>query len=128
MTPEREKYLTVCGERELQIRVLIRAYKHELKKDKAVCSSYDLKKIGRMPFGYRLSIGNVKQDKIIISALCRELHRLKGMDRVVVPWIIKTGNFPAPKYDCKCGKYLGWGKDIRYCPCCGRRILWEKAK
>lgn len=85
MTLEREKYLAKCSKMEQQIRMLIKYYKYELKKDKAVCSSYDLKGIGRKPFGYRLSIGKVKQDKTVITALRRELARLKGMDRVAVP-------------------------------------------
>lgn len=120
VTPEREKYLAKCSKREQQIRVLIRYYKYELKKAKAVCSSYDLKKIGRKPFGYRLRIGNVKQDKVIISALYHELARLKGMDRVVAPrgcgYYRQTGW-------CVCGTDLIHRKH-NYCPRCGRRILW----
>ena len=43
MTSEREKYLAKCSKREMTLRRLIKYYKLELKKAKAVCSSYDLK-------------------------------------------------------------------------------------
>ncbi|MBQ5673446.1 MAG: hypothetical protein IIV46_04520, partial [Phascolarctobacterium sp.] len=82
MTPERKEYLMEHNGREETIRHLIRGYKHELKKCKAVCSSYDLKRIGRKPLGYRIHIVQVNETKLIINALRHELQRLKGMDRV----------------------------------------------
>lgn len=94
-----------------------------------MCSSYDLKKMGRKPFGYRLHIGMVKQYKVIISALYHELARLKGMDRVVVPKVTYVGKcndtFMQRVERCTCGERL-IGEN--YCPECGRRILREKVK
>ena len=143
MTPERKEYLMEHTGREATIRDLIRGYKHELKKCKAVCSSYDLKRIGRKPLGYRIHIVQVNETKLIIQALRHELQRLKGMDRVVVPKqtkhevLPKTTSRPAimskPYFVCKCGDTVGfmmgneWQK-ATYCTHCGRRILWEKVK
>lgn len=127
MTPEREAYLAKCGMREYQIRVLIRSYKHELKKNKAVCSSYDLKQIGRKPFGYNLSIGSVKGDKIIITALRRELARIKGMDRVAMPYEVYDKSTDLDDWYCSnCDREVSVFEG--YCPNCGRHILWEKVK
>lgn len=126
MTPKRKEYLAKCSEREKEIRMLIKYYKYELKKAKAVCSSYDLKKIGRKPFGYRVHIGTVEQCKVIISALYHELARFKGMDRVVVPRAVTIPpNTDLKQGDCICGREVYDALD-NYCPNCGRKILWKK--
>lgn len=131
MTPKRKEYLMEHTGREATIRHLIRGYKHELKKCKAVCSSYDLKRIGRKPFGYRIHIVQVNETKLIINALRNELQRLKGMDRVVVPQktqkvIYRIGEeFKLCKVGrCNCGADLTDVLHV-YCPTCGGRILWR---
>lgn len=132
MTPERKAYLMEHIGREATIRHLIRWYKYELKKYKAVCNSYDLKRIGRKPFGYRVHIVRVNETKLIINTLRHELNRLKGMDRVVVPnrsqkLIYRIGEeFKVSKVGfCNCKANLTEVLHV-YCPDCGRKILWDK--
>lgn len=121
MTPEREKYIRSCNLKERIIRHLIRNSKEELKKNKAVCNSYNLKLIGRKPFGYRLHIVRIKESKLMLNAYRHELARLKGMDRVVVPKKLEGYTGVA---ECSCGCWVL----ANYCPECGRRLLWEKVK
>lgn len=133
MTSEREKYLAKCSKREMTLRRLIKYYKLELKKAKAVCSSYDLKALGRKPFGYRIHIVAVKETKLMLQSLCHELARLKGMDRVVVPreagYELTVEGYTGY---CCCGNFLMENclnkKANIHCDKCGRRILWEKVE
>ena len=123
MTPEREKYIRSCNLKERIIRHLIRNSKEELKKNKAVCNSYNLKLIGRKPFGYKLHIVRIKESKLMLNAYRHELARVKGMDRVVVP---KPVGYKELEWYCKCGEEV---IDFdTYCSYCGRRLLWEKVK
>lgn len=69
MTNARALYLEKCNSRELKIRRLLRYCKHELKKEKAVCNSHDLKKLGRKPMSYILAICSIKDIKLMITAL-----------------------------------------------------------
>lgn len=116
MTPEREKYLANCGKRERVLRAHIDLYKKAIKNCKAellesiVTNSFNL-----IP-GY----------KIQLSAYRHELNRLKGMDRVVVPRKAYIGFYGDKGGLCKCEKHI---TDVhKYCPKCGRKILWEKVK
>ena len=80
----------------------------------------------------------IKRYKYHLNAYRHELSRVKGMNKVVVPRVMfsvdeikgqrRTGkkNYYAM---CKCGNdnlYSGNGE--RYCPWCGKLLLWEKVK
>ena len=121
MTPKREAYLAKCSEWEVEVRNRIRLYKQQIRLVKeSLKYGYDDK-------WYRHCL---RKHKRYLMMYRHELARLKGMDKVVVPIPIKAGRetFPDQSYICKCLKYLGWVKDINYCPSCGRSILWEKVK
>lgn len=128
MTPEREKYLAKCSKREKFLRREIDNCKRSLKFTKRcwndkpdVLFKFSTTEECEAPLRNR-----VRDLKWQLSALQHELAHLKGMDRVVVPIPIKAGRetFPDQSYICKCLKYLGWVKDINYCPKCGKRVLW----
>lgn len=126
MTPERKEYLAKHTGREAIIRHLIRVCELEIKDCKITCSNYDLKTLGYKPFGYRIHITRIKETKIMLCSLRRELARLKGMDRVVVPRDAYTRKY-LEAGTCACGFELD-KKHHNYCPKCGRRILWKKVK
>ena len=129
MTPKREAYLAKCGKREKYLRKEIKDYKREIKAIKsALQTGYDSE----------FNLGCLKFRKLWLTMCRHELARLKGMDRVVmpkvkfsVPQIREWGHTGRKSYyaTCKCGNdTLYSGNDERYCPNCGRRILWEKVK
>ena len=134
MTLKREAYLAKCSEREKALREIIRKHIVALKFHKSVltldfCLTATEKK-------YRKEA--IRNIKYYLNAYRHELARLKGMDRVVVPkvkfsvpQIREWGHTGRKSYyaTCKCGNdTLYSGNDERYCPQCGRRILWEKVK
>lgn len=119
MTPVREKYLAKCSKRELVLRhwielqnVNIKAYKADFKKN---------------PTKARRLLQTMKYELVVYR---HELARLKGMDRVVVPYeLMRFGfkaNVPRVSYNCECFEPIY--RKYKYCPKCGRRILWEKVK
>ena len=132
MTPKRKAYWKKCSLKERTLRALINNEKCEIKV---------LKNNFKYPENYNFNILliMIRQCKVRLSAYRHELHRLKGMDRVVVPKqtkhevLPKTTNRPAimskPYFVCKCGDTVGfmigneWQK-ATYCTHCGRRILW----
>lgn len=127
MTPEREKYFTKCNKKELWLRDEIKSYKREIKYCK------DALNIGN---DYEFWLGTLRFRKMWLQICKNELHRLKGMDRVVVPrdahssFTTKEGvnGFVTVGY-CVCDKDKEErlnSYDYIYCPKCGRRILWEK--
>ena len=119
MTPKREAYLAKCSEKEKFWRKWIACEKQEVKAIKEALNSGADNNWNRHCLRTR---------KRYLMMYRHELARLKGMDKVVVPILIKASRetFPDHSYMCKCLKYLGWVKDINYCPKCGKRVLWEK--
>ena len=135
MTPEREKYLAECSERELNLRKEITEIKGVLVAFKWKLNSKDdfyFSNTKRVNSIYR----SIRRLKHKLTAYRHELHRLKGIDRVVVPRVkfsvkeIRGSRYTGKKSyyaTCKCGNeflYSGNGED--YCPNCGRKILWER--
>ena len=129
MTPKREKYLAKCGKLEMKYRKWIQDTKERIKEAKErLTIECDVE--------WEKSI--IRSHKVYLGWYKHELNRLKGMDRVVVPKV----NFSVPQIrewgrtgrksyyaTCKCGNgNLYSGSDERYCPNCGRLILWEKVK
>ena len=129
MTPKRKKYLAKCSKREKELRFNINKAKLNLAVFKMAVT-----KQGMLP----ILKDSIKSTKCMLVAYRHELHRLKGMDRVVVPkvkfsvpQIREWGRTGRISYyaTCKCGNdTLYSGNDECYCPQCGRRILWEKVK
>lgn len=123
MTPERKAYLAKCSKREKFLRRKIVEAKDVLRIYKFV--------LNREPKLYPLTQGQIQYDlkviretKIAISIYRHELNRLKGMDRGGVPEFYHSTDV----YHCpKCTTAIWFASD-KYCPNCGRRILWEKVK
>ena len=79
----------------------------------------------------------LKMWKFELAAYRHELNRIKGMDRVVVPKDVQKFLYAVHDFGtgygigfigvCKCGAELN-NVDCKYCPNCGKRILWEKVK
>lgn len=133
MNRKRMVYLAKCSKREKFLRSEINACKRSIK----FAKQFWRESLAEVLMGIAtpdereaLIRNRIRDLKWQLSAYRHELARLKGMDKVVVPIPIKAGRetFPDQSYICKCLKYLGWVKDINYCPKCGRRILWEKVK
>lgn len=134
MTPKRKAYLAKCSKRELVLRHWIKVAKGNISRYKFGLN-YD-KTFTDDDMEYCLSSIRFHKDRI--NCYRHELARLQGMDRVVVPkvkfsvpQIREWGHTGRKSYyaTCKCGNdTLYSGNDERYCPQCGRRILWEKVK
>lgn len=123
MTPEREKYLACITSRERVIRHAIRMAALSLRETKEWWTKHKTDRPNKIR-GYKKT---VKRQKLTLMACKRELARLKGMDRVVVPRVIysSTCNFIFKRYECKkCGEWIN--KTELYCSNCGRKILWNK--
>ena len=112
MTPEREKYLAKCSKREKYLRKEIRDYKNEIRTIKSALQTES---------DYEWYLGCLKFRKLWLTMVRHELHRLKGMDRVVVP---KRAEGYIGVFVCSCGSDV----IANYCPNCGRKLLWEKVK
>lgn len=120
MTPEREKYLAECSEREKELRLNINKAKLNLSIFKMAVT-----KQGMLPILKK----SIKSTKCKLVAYRHELHRLKGMNNVVVPKRIFIDNYCGISTKCtrcKCGRLVPDFKN--YCSDCGRHILWEKVK
>lgn len=121
MTPERKAYLAKCSEWEVEVRNRIRLYKQQIRLVKeSLKYGYDDK-------WYRHCL---RKHKHYLMMYRHELARLKGMDRVVVPYeVMRFGfeaNVPRVSYNCECFEPID--RKYKFCPNCGRRILWEKVK
>lgn len=126
MTTERVVYLAGGSKREKWIRDNIAYYKQQLKIYKRAKLTNDGGEIW-----LRKQIRNTKR---YLTTYRHELHRLKGMNRVVVPkrrivFASPTENFNVGDTlgRCKCGQVLDSAL-MKFCPNCGRKILWEKVK
>ena len=120
MTPERKKYLAKCSKREVILRLKIKEAKQVMKAYKfGLNREHKLYPLTKAQILYDLQI--IREAKITIIAYRHELHRLKGMDSVVVP---KRAEGYIGVFVCSCGSDV----IANYCPNCGRRILWEKVK
>ncbi|MBR6678754.1 MAG: hypothetical protein IKL58_00325 [Phascolarctobacterium sp.] len=117
MTPERKAYLDRCSDKERRLHRMIKSAKRELSYSKE-----DMKLIPGLPF----LKWRVKYAKVVLSAYRHELARLKGMDRVCVPKVTDAHILGGLRLWCACGKQLS--RSNKYCPACGRKILWEKVK
>ena len=131
MTPKRKAYLAKCSKREKDLRLAIYEWKLRLKETKMACQPYKKnKRFKRKPFGYCVLLAKIQDVKRIMNALRHELARLKGMDRVTMPYVqYRFGfseNVPKVSYYCECFTTLN--RQNNYCPVCGRRILWEKVE
>lgn len=119
MTPERKAYLAKCGRLERKYRLWIKLSKERIKEAKANIAQ-------RGDIYWEKDV--LRSQKLYLSWYRHELNRLKGMNNVVVP----RGVIIPPNTDLKQG-YCICGRDVydaldSYCPKCGRRILWERAK
>lgn len=131
MTPEREKYLACITSRERVIRHAIRMAALSLRETKEWWTKHKTNRPNKIR-GYKKT---VKRQKLTLMACKRELAKLKGMDRVVVPRDVTFDSFVIGYCQdsfglvgvCSCGKHLARYKH-NYCPNCGRKILWEKVK
>ena len=118
MTPKRKAYFAKCSDKEKWLRCKISAANSNLAYYK------DLLTISvalDQNWGIIVNKQKVKDYKREIVAYRHELHRLKGMDRVVVP---KRAEGYIGVFVCSCGSDV----IANYCPNCGRRILWEKVE
>lgn len=116
MTPQREQYLAKCSNREKYLRKEIKDYKREIRVIKSsLQAGCDIE----------LNLSCLKFRKLWLTMARHELHRLKGMDRVVVPKISYSSDddFSVPIFECSCGMILC---GTSCCERCGKRILWEK--
>ena len=114
MTPKRKKYLANCSEREKGLRCNINQAKINLAVLKLAATTQ-----GMLP----ILKNAIKSTKCMLVVYRHELHRLKGMDRVVVPKVVSYKEFEGV---CKCGNDV---TDFDfYCSECGRKILWEKVR
>ena len=128
MTPERKAYLAKCSKREEWIREMI----YHAEKDIVLCKAmlnpeYQIPDLNSWK-------SRLKRCKFELMAYRRELNRIKGMERVVVPrqvMIFASSNENFNVGDmlgrCKCGQNLD-SVLTKFCPNCRRRILWEKVK
>ena len=118
MTPEREKYLAKCGKKEMWLREEIKSYKREIK-----CCKSELSK----GYDYEFWLGSLRFRKMWLQLHHHELNRLKGMYRVVVPYVVYDKSSNLEDWYCSnCN--MGVSVFERYCSNCGRRILWDKVK
>lgn len=125
MTPKREAYLAKCSDREKLLRWKLKEAKQVLRKYKFAQN----RKREIYPFPLtEAQIVYIKkmvyESKTLINVYRHELARLKGMDRVAMPIVVVTGDYLEGYCD-YCGGVIS-EHDHDYCPCCGRRILWEK--
>ena len=128
MTPKRKTYMASCSKREAWIRTKMFQAKSEIALCKAILN-YRHKVDDISKWKTRLDMW-----KIEFTAYQHELHRLKGIDRVVVPRevqinmeIVGIAMINVATGICKCGERLESLGHV-YCPVCGRKILWEKVK
>lgn len=122
MTPEREKYLACITSRKRVIRHAIRMAALSLRETKEWWAKHKTNRPNKIR-GYKKT---VKRQKLTLMACKRELAKLKGMDRAVVPRKAYIGAWGDKGGLCKCGKHI---TDVHnYCPWCGKRLLWEKVK
>ena len=133
MTPEREKYLAMCGDNEKVLRAVLNNQKQGVKSHKYILNNDSL--MSKAEKEYVLdSLSNYKRG---VSFYRHELNHIKGMDRVVVPKDVQKFLYAVHDFGtgygigfigvCKCGAELN-NVDCKYCPNCGKRILWEKVK
>jgi hypothetical protein len=124
MTPERIEYFKKSSNVERDLRMLIKRCKKALKIAKSECSAFNVKPSDKKPLEYLVKYVQLQDSKMLLQALRHELQRIKGMDRVVVPRNYREWNASITGYlaTCKCGRDVSWE---RYCPNCGRKILWE---
>ena len=141
MTPSRKSYLAKCSKREKFLRVKIKEEKKIIRANKYAIQTLpripnlDLEQASKWVCNYKR---NIAEALLMLSYYRHELNHFKGMDRAVVPkvkfsvpQIRERGRTGRKSYyaTCKCGNdTLYSGNDERYCPQCGRRILWEKVK
>jgi hypothetical protein len=124
MTPRRKAYFEKCSDKEKTIRLLIKSTKREIKKRKEFLNGgYDDGDDESDYHYFKIAI-----NKVALQALRHELQRLKGMDRVVVPYeLMRFGfkaNVPRVSYNCECFEPIY--RKYKYCPKCGRRIMWRR--
>ena len=124
MTPKRETYMASCSKREAWIRTKMFQAQSEISLCKAILN-------------YRHKVDDISKWKtrletwkIEFTAYRHELHRLKGMDRVVVPRDVnvwkKTDGYELYGECCCDDDFNILFEDTnKYCSCCGRRVLWE---
>ena len=136
MTPEREKYLAKCSEREMWIRRQISSDKRELSNAKIRLKVFREELLEAYELGKWFAVREKQQIDIMLKVtkyrltVCKQaLARLKGVDRVVVPKVTYIGfggsDFLQRVERCTCGERL-MGEN--YCPECGRRILRKKVR
>jgi hypothetical protein len=127
MTPERIEYFKKSSNAERDLRMLIKRCKKALKIAKSECSAFNLKPSDKKPLEYLVKYVQLQDSKMLLQALRHELQRIKGMDRVVVPYeLMRFGfkaNVPRVSYNCECLEPIN--RKYKYCPNCGRKILWE---
>ena len=132
MNRKRMVYLAKCSKREKFLRREIDNCKRSLKFVKRYWSDKPDGLFGFMTTEeWEAPLRNRIRDlKWQLSAWQHELARLKGMDRVTMPYkMFRFGfsvNVPKVSYYCECSTSLNG--QTNYCPSCGRRILWEKVK
>lgn len=120
MTPEREKYLAKCSDKENFIRANITYYKQQLR---------SLKMAKLTIIGDKYWRGHIRHTKCHLNAYRHELARLKGMDRVTYPCriMLNNGDYIVGLWRCSsCSDGLCEGDN--YCTGCGRKILWKRFK
>lgn len=116
MTPEREAYLAKCSKREKYLRKEIKDYKREIKTIKSALQT-------ESDYGWYL--GCLRFRKLWLTMCRHELARLKGMDRVAMPYKVYDKSTDLEDWYCSnCDREVLVFEG--YCPNCGRRILWEK--
>lgn len=124
MTPEREKYIAKCSKWEKILRHWIEVAKSDIKRHKFFLNNAEA--VGEPKNLLRLAEIRFYKDRI--NCYRHELQRIKGMDRVVVPYeVMRFGfeaNIPRVSYNCECFEPID--RKFKYCPQCGKRILWEK--
>ena len=124
MTSERVAYLAKCSNRELWLRSEIRNIEIDICWQKQRISNANEEWIAT---GAKCELWHKKQ---LLMTLRHEVARLKGMDRVVEPYeVMRFGfgaNVPKVSYNCECFEPID--RKHKYCPNCGRRILWEKVR
>ena len=131
MNRKRMVYLAKCSKREKFLRSEINACKRSIKFAKQFWRdslAEVLMGIATPDEREALIRNRIRDLKWQLSAYRHELARLKGMDRVTMPYkMFRFGfsvNVPKVSYYCECLTSLNG--QTNYCPSCGRRILWEK--
>ena len=131
MTPERKAYLAKCGNREVWLRSAIVTTQKDISCQKQRISNATEEWIAT---GAKCELWHKKQ---LLMTLRHELQRIKGMDRVVVPfksYSREVEDGVLVEYEVQtcpnCNVLVGGDlcEVHNYCPDCGRKILWERVK